>query len=308
MDLIRDSAWEWQQRLERGETTSKILTARSLEQVERHNKSGLQLHALISVVPEEVALERAAALDSERANGRLRSPLHGIPIVIKDTFATDATLGVPTTAGAVGLATAYGKQNCLLVQRLLDAGMIILGKGNLTEFCGLKTQMRLGWSALGGQTQSPYVKGGIKDDEDPCGHTMIAGSSSGPAASVAAGFAPLAVGTETTGSLVVPANRGGLYSLKVTPDKAPKVGALCLSKTYDSLGGMAKSARDLRNLTSVILNEDLSTGEVTKPESMRVGFVDSKAWQYPDFICNLSQSIRTELVRWRKLVMDGQKY
>ena len=297
MDVLRTTASEWQDRLQHGETTSRFLTASCLEQIKHHNKSGMRLNALISMMPEQLALEQAAVLDYERASGKLRSPLHGIPIIIKDTFPTDGSLGMPTTVGAAGLATAYGKQNCLLVQRLLDAGMIILGKGNLTEFCGLKTSMRVGWSALGGQTQSPYMKGGVKEDEAPVGHTMIAGSSSGPAASVAAGFAPLAIGTETTGSLVAPANRAGLHSLKVTPERAPKAGTFCLSKTYDSLGGMAKSAKDLRALTSVIMNKDVSSGRAAGSETLRVGFVDSKAWQWPDIVCELSQSTRDELVR-----------
>lgn len=145
-------------------------------------------------------------------------------------------------------------------------------------------------------------------DEAPCGHSMMCGSSSGPAASVAAGFAPVSIGTETTGSLVIPANRGALYSLKIGTAKATPVKrqALCISKTYDSLGAMTKSARDLTDMTRIILgtsceheskcNRGSQIANVLNSPRLRLGFVDIDVWQYPDFMCPLNTEIREILV------------
>lgn len=136
------------------------------------------------------------------------------------------------------------------------------------------------------------------EDEAPCGNSMIGGSSSGSTAGVAAGFAPLAIGGETTGSLVIPANRGGLYSLKLSPARAPMEGAFCLSREHDSLGGMAKSAVDLRDLTNVILNNGPASDEYKRPVTpFKVGFVDPKVWQYPDWMCPLSHTVRGQLAQ-----------
>lgn len=125
---------------------------------------------------------------------------------------------MPTTCGSYALTNAYATVNCLLVERLLSAGLIVIAKANLTELCGIKGTLPLGWSALGGQSQSPYVIGGIVPDNDPCGNSTIAGSSSGSAASVAAGFAPLSIAQETTGqchqSVSLPRSLRSLIKIK----------------------------------------------------------------------------------------------
>ena len=114
-----------------------------------------------------------------------------------------------------------------MIQHLINSGLIILGTANLTEFCGLKyAGMAAGWSPMGGQTQSPYIFGGLETGEKLIGHSSAGGSSSGAAAAVAAGFAPLSVGTECCGSLVTPANRAGLYALKCGLDQVDMEGCL----------------------------------------------------------------------------------
>lgn len=308
MNLLTTSAWEWQSLLESGTITSQALVTLSLAHIAAHNHSGLHLNALISIAPRDLLLHRAAALDAERATGHLRSPLHGLPIILKDVFPTDFTSsGLPTTAGAIPLASARGTRTCLLARRLLDAGCVLLGTANLTEFCGLKTAgMPIGWSALGGQTQSPFVFGGLQAEKGGAvvGHSSAAGSSSGSAVAVAAGFAPLAIGTETTGSLVIPANRAGVFALKVSKADAPTEGAFALSRSYDSLGGLARCARDLRALTEVVLGRELqgvtagAEGEGRRFEGLRVGFVDMRKWQFPDWICVVSPEMRDQLVRF----------
>lgn len=198
MDLLSNSAAQWQELLTNGQSSTRELVERCLEQIAKHNHKGMCLNAVLQTMPSDVALRHAAQLDKERVLGKLRSPLHGIPIIIKDVFPTEPGLGMPTSGGAVGLSMAVGRANCVLVDRLLSAGLIIIGKANMTEFCGLKTTMRLGWSVLGGHTQSPYISGGVVSDEAGCGNTMIGESSSGSVSSVAAGFAPLSIGAETS--------------------------------------------------------------------------------------------------------------
>ena len=306
MDLLSTSASEWQEHLQNAKLTSLNLVDLCLDQIERHNRRGQCLNALINVASRETLHKRAKMLDEERAAGKLRSPMHGIPIVVKDIFPIDISLGMPTTCGAYAFRAAYGKKNCPLIERLLDAGMIIIGKSNLNEYCRVR-DVKSGWSALGGQSQSPYVEGGLIPNEAPVGNSTISGSSSGSAASVAAGFAPVAIGSETTGSVVVPANRCGLYSLKVTNNRAPKQQALLLSREHDSIGPMTKSAVDLRSMVDIVLgktsipgHDDIEVPQVSK-DQLRVGFVDPRKWRFSDEICPQSGETR-EL-----LVCDGKK-
>ena len=302
MDLLTTLAGEWQAALQSSETTSCALVEACVQQIERLNRQNSCLNAIISVAPLDSLLMQAQQLDDERAFA-LRSPLHGIPIVIKDIFITEAALGMPTTCGAAALDSAIGHRNCTLVERLLAAGLIIVGKANLTEFCGLRARaMRLGLSSLGGQTQSPYVIGGLDEADTLLGNTHAAGSSSGPAVSVSGGFAPIAIGSETSGSLIAPANRAGLYSLKVTNSKAAPLcaGMYRLSSYYDSIGPLAKSATDLADITSILID----TPTLRVPARLRsaafdgfkVGFVDPDSWRYSDDMCYVAPTARAQLV------------
>ncbi|TGJ81067.1 hypothetical protein E0Z10_g7700 [Xylaria hypoxylon] len=186
--------------LDSQQITSVQIVEQYLEQIDRYEPV---LNALASIAPRDSLRRIAESLDDERRGGRVRSPLHGIPIVLKvlcpispDAFITASDLGMPTCAGAAVFAGAKASKNGAIVQMLVDAGLIILAKGNMTEYAGMKTEeMMPGWSAYGDQTISPYV-GPIKRNEKILGHSAPGGSSSGPAVAVAAGFSPLAMGTD----------------------------------------------------------------------------------------------------------------
>jgi amidase len=156
---------------------------------------------------------------------------------------------MPTAAGAVVFENAYAKKDAGVIDRLLQQGLIILAKASMTEFCGLKaTCMTAGWCGVNGQTQSAYIPGGVRKDDVFYGRSTPGESSSGSAVGVSAGFAPLSLGTETSGSICMPANRAGLYSVKVTHGSVPLDGVSALSEEFDGLGAMAKSVGDLELL------------------------------------------------------------
>ncbi|OAQ96663.1 hypothetical protein LLEC1_01445 [Akanthomyces lecanii] len=167
------SAVELAQLLRRGQITSVQIVEAYLAQIELHNPG---LNALISRPPRENLLRAAERLDQERKNGKTRGPLHGIPIILKDCFTTASGLGMSTTCGSLALVGAKASKNSAIVQKMIDGGLIILAKANMTEFCGMKmTYMMPGWSAHGGQTLSPYVRV-IEKDERILGHSPTVGA------------------------------------------------------------------------------------------------------------------------------------
>lgn len=269
-----------------GELTSVDVIDVYLKQIEKHNHNGLKLNGLISVAPREILLRKAARLDQERRNGDARSLLHGIPIVVKDSIVTDAKLGMPTTNGSYAYKGARATCNAKCIERLVQAGMIILGKANLTEASGMKSpSMTPGWSVAGGQTQTPYVFPSNREGDKILGNSRPGGSSSGSAVAVAAGFAPLSLGTEAVGSLVTPANRAALYGLKLPPGVSPNEGVFGISNTFDGVGGMAKSADDLVALTALLMAQPELLRD--PPENrLSVGFVDPREWHLPEVICS----------------------
>jgi amidase len=142
-------------------------------------------------------------------------------------------------SGSYAFVGCIPKKSATIVQRLIKRGMIIIGKSNLTEFCGLKNpSMPPGWSAVGGQCQSPYVSRHIEKRKLHWELSAPGGSSTGSAVAVASGFSTLAIGTDTIGSLITPANRAALYALKPTTGVVPMDGIFNLSKTFDAVGGM----------------------------------------------------------------------
>ncbi|KAF3389677.1 hypothetical protein DPV78_011453 [Talaromyces pinophilus] len=197
---------------------------------------------------------------------------------------------MPTTAGSFALLGSRPKKNAVVIDRLLDAGVIILGKAmNITrllqEFCNYNKTYP-GWNSIGGQTQSAYVVGGVVKGEYKLADS---GSSTGVAVGTSAGFSPIVVGTETDGSLNPPASRAALFALKVTVGAAFRDGIISISSTFDSLGGMGKTARDVAVLTDVLLDpgprakfpNGLSDFLVDGWQGIRVGFVDASLWQLP---------------------------
>ena len=192
---------------------------------ERIRRVDPKLSSVIELNPE--ALETARELDRERASGKVRGPLHGIPILLKDTIETE---GMQTSAGAFGLVGAAAGKNAPLVDYLIKQGAVILGKTNMSELGGFRGGPD-GWSSRGGQTLNPHHS-----------DASVGGSSSGSAAAVAAGLAPLAVGAETNGSIIVPAAFNGVVGLKPSVGLLDRNGIIPASQRQDTPGPVGTAA------------------------------------------------------------------
>lgn len=296
---------ELQMSLQEGTLTSRQLVEACLEQIERHNTAGMRLHALISVLSPKKALALADTLDHERKEHKTRGKYHGMPIIIKDTINTTPELGMPTTLGTPALLTSRPKQNSKLADTLEREGIIVLGKANMSEFGATKTgKARAGYSPVGGQTQSAYIEGGVDPNDSVMGHTNPGGSSSGSAVGVAAGFVPWSIGGETDGSLVTPASRSSLYALKPTINSVSSEGVFMLTKSLDSIGGMAKSVDDLVDLTEILLSseasspkKELSNTSNLKWEDLAIGFVDPELWRLPTGLLEPTEKYKEQTLK-----------
>ncbi|KAL2279473.1 hypothetical protein FJTKL_13367 [Diaporthe vaccinii] len=269
--------------LRNGQTTSRCLVEAYLAQIEKHDD---YLHAMIQTTSRELLFESADSLDKGRKAGRQCGPLYGIPIIVKDTLATHPSLGLGTTAGSLSLVGSKPRKNSKVVEMLLASGAIILGKANLSEFSNSRgSMMPSGWSAVGGQTQSAYVRGGLDPDDTKDGHSSTSGSSSGSAVAVSAGYAPVSIGIETDGSLIVPAGRAALYTIKPTIGLVPQAGIVPISSHFDSAGPMTKSVYDLAILLDAISEKDSGfsfTSSLTGSWSdISVGTLDPLKWMFP---------------------------
>lgn len=220
-----------------GTLTSAALTQHYLDRIEELNPV---LHAVIAVNPQ--ALAQAGASDQAWASGQPRGPLEGIPVLVKDNV---QVAGMPTTAGSSALLAAR-PGDAFIISRLRAAGAVILAKANLSEWANFRsTHSSSGWSTVGGQTANPYAL-----DRSP------SGSSSGSAAGVSAGLAPLAVGTETDGSIVSPSSACGVVGIKPTAGLVSRTGIVPLSPVQDTAGPMALSVADAAALLSVLTAAD----------------------------------------------------
>ncbi len=221
---------EIRQLLERGGATSVELTETLLRRIGEADRQGPALHAVLAVC--EDGPETARRMDEERRRGQVRGPLHGVPILVKDNVDTSGTEG--TTAGSLALAMTRPVGDAVVVQRLRAAGAVVIGKANLSEWANFRgKRSSSGWSAVGGQCRNPHVL-----DRSP------GGSSSGSGAGVAAGFAPLAVGTETDGSILCPAALNGVVGIKPTVGLTSRTGVVPISSSQDTVGPLARSVAD----------------------------------------------------------------
>ena len=223
----------------------------SLARIEGLDQQGPSLNAMIEVNPD--AMDIAETLDEELRAGRVRGPLHGIPVVLKDIFATaDSML---TTTGSLALMENQAIADAFIVQQMRDAGMVILGKGNLSEWSNYRGNgLPNGWSSRGGQTVNPYVTS-----------YNAWGSSTGPSVSVAASYTPLAVGAETDGSIICPASASGVVGLKPTVGLVSRQGSIGISFSQDSPGPIGRSVKDVAYLLEVLAGydpEDMAYGEL----------------------------------------------
>ncbi len=215
------------QAMAKGELTSEQLVTYYLQQIDSHNTAGYQLAAISDINPD--AIMQARQLDAERREGKLRSALHGLPVVLKANIATADTM--PTTAGALALQGHLTPRDAILVSQLRAAGAVILAKTNLSEWANFRGEKSAsGWSALGGQVRNPHLL-----THTPCG------SSSGSGVAVAADFTLLAVGTETDGSITCPAAINGIVGIKPTRDAVSGEGIIPIAASQDIAGPMART-------------------------------------------------------------------
>ena len=225
-----------------GRVTSQRLVEIYLSRIESLDWSGPTLRSVLSVNPR--AIDDARALDAERERGELRGPLHGIPVLLKDNIESADPL--PTTAGSLALAENVGNRDAPIVARLRDAGAVILGKTNLSEWANIRsTRSTSGWSAVGGLTRNPYAL-----DRNACG------SSSGSGVAVAANLAALAVGTETDGSVTCPAALTGIVGLKPTVGLLSRRHIVPISHSQDTAGPMARTVADAALMLGVMAGSD----------------------------------------------------
>jgi amidase len=220
-----------QDAMKSGKFTSRSITEKYLARIEEIDRQGPSVNSIIEQNPD--ALQIAELLDRERQQGKIRGPLHGIPILIKDNI--DTADKMTTTAGSLALVGApKPTQDSFVAQRLREAGAVILGKTNLSEWANIRSSHSTsGWSGRGGQTRNPYVL-----DRNPCG------SSSGTGAAVSANLAAGGIGTETDGSIVCPSSANGLVGIKPTVGLVSRSGIIPISHSQDGAGPMCRTVRD----------------------------------------------------------------
>jgi amidase len=239
-ELIEITIDEVQAKMRSGELTSQRLVEMYLERIKHVDE---KTRSVIETNPD--ALTIAKQLDAERKRGRVRSALHGIPILIKDNI--DTADKMRTTAGSLALVDApVPKQDAFVVQRLRKAGAVIIGKTNLSEWANFRSTKSIsGWSGRGGQTNNPYFL-----DQNPCG------SSSGSGVAVSANLAAAAVGTETNGSVICPALTNGVVGIKPTLGLVSRSGIIPIAHTQDTAGPMARTMTDAVILLGAIVGRD----------------------------------------------------
>ncbi|UPL47868.1 amidase [Hymenobacter sublimis] len=244
-----------QEKMKSGQLTARRITELYLERIEAIDKAGPKLRSVIEVNPD--ALSIADTLDQERKNGKLRGPLHGIPVLIKDNI--DTADKQQTTAGSLALAGHKAAQDAFIVKKLREAGAVVLGKTNLSEWANFRsTRSTSGWSSRGGQTKNPYIL-----DRTP------SGSSAGSGAAAAANLCALAIGTETDGSIVSPSSCSGLVGFKPTVGLWSRSGIIPISATQDTAGPMTRTVQDAAILLGALAGEDAADA-VTKESAGKI--------------------------------------
>lgn len=222
-----------------GTLSARELTVCTLYRIRRDDAD--QINSILELNPD--ALQIAEQCDAERAAGKTRGALHGIPLVLKDNIATHDQMH--TTAGAAALAEARPMRDAFIVTRLREAGAVILGKANMSEWAYyMTTSGTSGFSALGGQVHNPR------------GEFDVSGSSSGSAAAVSAGLVLISVGTETTGSIVAPASQNGVVGLKPSVGLVSRDQIIPISPAMDTAGPMARNVTDAALLLNVLAGDD----------------------------------------------------
>jgi len=268
-----------------GRLTARSITQQYLDRIAELDRQGPTLRHLLETNPD--ALSIADTLDQERKAGRVRGPLHGIPILLKDNI--DTADRMTTTAGSLALAGSIPLQDAFIAAKLRAAGAILLGKTNLSEWANFRsTHSSSGWSGRGGQARNPYVL-----DRNPCG------SSSGSGGAVSANLCAAAIGTETDGSIVCPSSANGIVGIKPTLGLVSRAGIIPIAHSQDTSGPMARTVRDAAIILNALVGIDPrdpatsaghSRGQVDYTRNLdpnglrgaRIGVARSKFFGYSD--------------------------
>ena len=249
-ELDEMTVTELQDAMTSGRFTAHSITEKYLARIEAIDKHGPAVNSVIEINPD--ALSIAKALDKERKQKHFRGPLHGIPVLIKDNI--DTSDRMMTTAGSLALVGSKPPKDSMVAQKLREAGAVILGKTNLSEWANIRSnQSTSGWSGRGGLTKNPYVL-----DRNPCG------SSSGSGAGVSANLCAIAIGTETDGSIVCPASANGIVGLKPTVGLVSRSGIIPISHSQDTAGPLCRTVRDAAILLGALTGVDEEDGATSE--------------------------------------------
>ncbi len=231
-----------QEKMASGELTSEEITEKYLFRIAEIDQAGPGLKSVMEINPDAVKIARER--DRERKAGKVRGPLHGIPVMIKDNI--DTADKMQTTAGSLALSGFHAPEDAFIVGRLRASGAVLLGKANLSEWANIRsTRSSSGWSGRGGQVLNPYIL-----DRNPCG------SSSGSAVAVAANLCTIAIGTETDGSIVCPSGTNGIVGIKPTLGLWSRHGIVPIAHSQDTAGPMARTVRDAAYLLGALCGVD----------------------------------------------------
>jgi amidase len=289
-----------------GRFSVRSLTEKYLARIEQIDRHGPVVNSVIELNPDALAI--AEALDNERKGKGARGPLHGIPVLIKDNI--DTADRMQTTAGSLALMGSRPARDSFVAKKLREAGAVILGKTNLSEWANIRSSHSVsGWSGRGGLTRNPYAL-----DRNPCG------SSSGSGAAVAASLCALAVGTETDGSVVCPASANGIVGIKPTLGMISRAGIIPIAHSQDTAGPMARTVRDAAILLNVLAGadpRDRATAESAgKIEADYTRFLDPnglrgarigvarKYFGFSDSVDDLMNSVMEEMKRQGAVLVD----
>ena len=254
----------FQEGMQSGKFTARSLVEKYIDRIEDIDRTGPKINSVIEVNPDATSI--AESLDRERKQKGPRGPLHGIPILIKDNI--DTADRMMTSAGSLALLNSIPSQDAFVAKKLRDAGVVILGKTNLSEWANFRsTRSTSGWSARGGQTKNPYVL-----DRNPCG------SSSGSGAAAAANLCAATIGTETDGSVVCPSSANSLVGIKPTLGLVSRAGIIPIAHSQDTAGPMTRTVADaavlLGALTGVDARDPLTKSSQGKSRSDYTKFLD----------------------------------
>jgi amidase len=241
-ELDEKTVTQLQEGMKSGEYTAQSLTEKYLSRIEQIDRNGPGVNSVIEVNPDALAI--AGQLDQERREKGPRGPLHGIPVLIKDNI--DTADRMMTTAGSLALLNWHAPKDSGVAQRLRQAGAVLLGKTNLSEWANIRSShSSSGWSGRGGQTRNPYCL-----DRNPCG------SSSGSGAAASANLCAVAVGTETDGSVICPSSANGLVGIKPTLGLISRAGIIPIAHSQDTAGPMCRTVSDAAILLTALAGED----------------------------------------------------